>query len=51
MTQETFTRKEVVKIIDELLQRPDILLDAVGNENTDYCAESLLELVEKLSGL
>jgi len=28
MTQETFTRKEVVKIIDELLQRPDILLEA-----------------------
>lgn len=48
MVQETFTRAEVVKIIDELLQRPDILIDAVQNENTDYDSESLLDFVEEL---
>jgi len=48
MAQETFTRQEVIKIIDELLQRPDILIDAVENEMTDHDAESLLEFVEKL---
>lgn len=48
MAQETFTRQEVIKIIDELLQRPDILIDAVENEMTDQDAESLLEFVEKL---
>ena len=48
MKQKTFTREEVIKIIDELLQRPDILIDAVENELTDHDAESLLEFVEKL---
>lgn len=48
MKQETFTREEVIKIIDELLQRPDILIDAVENELTDHDAEGLLGFVETL---
>lgn len=42
----TYSRTDVVKIIDELLQRPDFLLDAVQNETTNYDAETLLSLVE-----
>ena len=40
-----FTRKEVLEIIEDLLQHPDILIDAVSNEDTDWYNENLLELV------
>lgn len=42
-----FTRKEVLTILNELLERPDILLDAVQNEYTDNDAESLLSFGEQ----
>jgi hypothetical protein len=45
--KETFTREEVIKLVDEILQYPDQLIDAVSNENTDWDAESLIELTEK----
>lgn len=44
--KETFTREQVVKVIDELLQYPLVVMDAMNNENTDEDAESLLEMVE-----
>ena len=47
--KQNFTRQEVINVLDELLQRPDILIDAVSNENTDYDAESLLEIAEQFS--
>jgi hypothetical protein len=40
--QILFTKTEVIKMVDELLQRPDILLDAIENENTNHTAESLI---------
>lgn len=46
MSQELFTRKEVTALLDNLLQYPDQLLDAVSNENTDWTADSLLDLTE-----
>ena len=41
-----FTREDVIKIIDELLQRPGMLMDAIQNEMTDNDAETLLDTVE-----
>lgn len=41
-----FTREDVVEIIDQLLQRPDVLMDAIQNEHTDNDAETLLDMVE-----
>ena len=31
-------------IVEELLQRPDMLIDAVQNENTNWDAKSLVEM-------
>ena len=45
--KQNFSREEVIKIITELLERPDILMDAVQNGYTDYDAQTLLEMVEK----
>lgn len=47
MEKQEFTREEVIKLIDNLLQDPDVLLDAVQNENTDWDAESLLVKAEE----
>lgn len=46
MSKQTFTREEVLKIVDELLESPDPLIDAVSNENPEWDAETLLELAE-----
>ena len=43
----TYAKDDVIKIIDELLLMPDILIDAVQNENTNYNGESLLRIVEQ----
>lgn len=42
MRRNEFTRDEVIKLLDELLQRPQVLIDALTNENTEYDAETLL---------
>jgi len=47
MANQNYTREEVVKIIETLLEFPDQLIDATMNENTDWDAESLLGLVEE----
>lgn len=39
--EQTYTKEQVIAIINELLQDPDTLIDAVTNENTDHNAESL----------
>jgi len=46
MKKQNFTREEVINVINELLERPDILIDAVSNEDTDYNAEDLLIIAE-----
>lgn len=47
MAKETYTREEVIKLVDEILQYPDQVIDAVSNENTDYGAKELIEMAEK----
>lgn len=47
MKKETYTREEVIKLVDEILQYPNQVIDAVSNENTDLGAEDLIELAEK----
>lgn len=46
MKKKTYTREEVIKLVDEILQYPDQLIDAVSNENTDWGAEELIEMAE-----
>jgi hypothetical protein len=47
MKKQEFTREEVINLIEKLLQDPDVLMDAVQNENTDWDAEKLLEKAEE----
>lgn len=44
MAQEKFTRQEVIILIDELLKRPDLLIDAVTENVNDNTAEPLLDI-------
>jgi len=39
------SKAEVLQIIENLLQMPDVLIDAVQNGNTDYDTEALYKLV------
>lgn len=34
--KETFTRDEVIAIIEEIAQRPDMFLQQIQGENTEY---------------
>lgn len=45
MNKDTFSRHEVVEIINELLQKPDLLADVIHNGDTDWDAESLLDFI------
>lgn len=45
-TKKMYSRDQVVQIINDLLERPDILSDAIENENTDHTADSLLRMTE-----
>lgn len=45
---EKFTKEEVVKIIEEILEYPDVLIDACTNENTDVWGKDLFELGTKV---
>ena len=47
MKKENYTREEVIKMVDEILQYPDQVIDAVTNENTDWGADELIELAEE----
>jgi len=47
MGKQTFTREEVIAIIGDLLERPDFLIEAMVNENTDTDAERCLEVAEE----
>jgi len=44
MKNQIFTRKQVVKIIESILEAPDIIRGAIDNEDTDYDGEELLRL-------
>ena len=47
MNKPIFTRQEVLDVLNDILQRPDALIDAISNENTDIGAEELLETAEQ----
>ena len=40
----TYTKEELVKLVDAILQFPDQIIDAVTNENTVYGANELINL-------
>lgn len=46
MKQTTFTREEVIKLIDTILECGSEVMDAISNEATSHDGESLLELGE-----
>lgn len=46
VTKDTFTRQEVIDLVEKILQYPDPVIDAVSNEWTNWDAESLIELAE-----
>jgi hypothetical protein len=43
---QRYTRKQVIEIIEDLLNRPDLLADVTTNEDTNHTAETLLEIAE-----
>jgi len=49
--KKIFSKEEVIDIIENLLQMPDILTDAIQNEYTDYDAETLLTLASNKATL
>jgi hypothetical protein len=42
--KKEFSKGEVLFIIDDLLKRPDMVLDIINNENSDYDTEDLFNL-------
>ena len=44
--KQTFSREEVVGIIDDLLGHADAVRDAISNEDPQHDSEELLEMVE-----
>ena len=44
MNRQIFTKEDILTIINELLERPDLLSDAIHNEYTNYDAEALLNV-------
>lgn len=47
MKHQTFTREQVIKLIDNLLERPDLLIDTITHESPLYNSEELLEIAEE----
>lgn len=49
MEKQTFTRDEVVELINTILEHADCVMDAITNEYTDWDGQSLLQLAEEKS--
>lgn len=47
MEKQNYTRDEVLKIINEMLQYSDQVIDHIQNENSVFDCEMLLRLAEK----
>lgn len=43
---KTYTRDEVIRLIDEILKHADCVMDSIVNEHTNYDGEELLNLVD-----
>lgn len=46
MRQQTFTRKQVIELVDKILENPDEIIDFLENENSAWDSEQLIELAE-----
>lgn len=46
-TKQFFLREEVETVIQDILDQPDTIIDAISNENTNWDSESLLNHFEK----
>jgi hypothetical protein len=44
--KQTYTRQEVIDLIDNLLQHGDTVMDAISSEDPKHDPEELLEIVE-----
>jgi len=44
--EKNYTRKQVVEVIEELLERRELLIDAMENEDTYWDGDALLSLIE-----
>lgn len=42
-----YSEQEVINLVDNILQHADKVIDAITNENTDWDAESLVEICKK----
>jgi hypothetical protein len=49
MEKQIFKRQEVIGLIDDLLCRGDLIIDAVTNENTDWVGDTLIDLFYEIS--
>lgn len=45
--KRNFTREEVIQIIEDLLERGDVLIDCITSEDPLYTAKELLEMAEE----
>ena len=45
MEEKVYSKEEVVEIINDLLQRPDLLNDMMYNGDTDWDASSIFNLI------
>jgi hypothetical protein len=46
-TKKIFTREETTQLLEDILESPDVILDAINNEYTDHNAKSILEIFEQ----
>ena len=46
MRQQTFTRKQVIELVDKILENPDEIIDFLENEDSAWDSEQLIELAE-----
>jgi hypothetical protein len=46
MRQQTFTRKQVIELVDKILENPDEIIDFLENEDSAWDGEQLIELAE-----
>lgn len=43
MTKNIFTKKELLEVVDTMLQNPDSVIDYLENENSSHDVESLVD--------
>ena len=46
MQKQNYTREEVIKLVETILELGDQVMDAITNENTDWTAKELIDVAE-----